>query len=206
LFEQYRDPKTDEIDTITVAGTMQYLGALGVDLETAEMLVPLEIIKSPALGEIAKEPFVTGWKVLGADTVTKQKVYVAGQIKQLKSDMGLLKRVYRYTFICAKGTQKALPLDMAIVYWNMLFNPPGKPWVTESTNWIELWTEFLNAKWTKSVNKDMWNQTFEFFLKTMEDETLGFWSEDSAWPGVIDEFVAYAKAKIGGAPETMETD
>jgi len=55
----------------------------------------------------------------------------------------------------------------------------------------------------------MWNQTFEFYLKTLEDETLSFWSEDSAWPGVIDEFVVYVKEKRGDVadvPESMETD
>ena len=67
----------------------------------------------------------------------------------------------------------------------------------------------MNEKWNKSVNKDMWNQTFEFYLKTLEDETLSFWSEDSAWPGVIDEFVVYVKEKRGDVadvPESMETD
>jgi len=142
-----------------------------------------------------------------ADTITKQKAYLAGQIKQLSSDMTLFKRVYRHTFIFAKEKdQKALPKDTAVVYWDLLFKSPGKPWVTSSTNWIEMWIEFLGAKWNKSVNKDMWNQTFEFFLKTMEDETLGFWSEDGAWPGVIDDFVAYVKEKRGDVPDSMETD
>jgi DCN1-like protein 1/2 len=134
-------------------------------------------------------------------------VYVAGQVKLMKTDMVLFKRVYRHTFICSKEKgQKALALENALVYWEMLFGPSGKPWVTASTNWTELWLEFLNAKWTKSVNKDMWNQTFEFFQKTLQDETLSFWSEDGAWPGVIDEFVAYAKEKRGDLPESMETD
>jgi DCN1-like protein 1/2 len=142
-----------------------------------------------------------------ADTIPKQKAYVAGQIKQLSVDMALFKRVYRHTFVCAREPgQKALPLDNALVYWEMVFNPPGKRWVTASTDWTTLWIEYLKANWTKTVNKDMWNQTFEFFLKTMQDETLSFWSEDGAWPGVIDEFVAYAKEKRGDLPETMETD
>jgi DCN1-like protein 1/2 len=142
-----------------------------------------------------------------ADTVSKQQAYVAEQVKALQSDMGLFKRVYRYTFVCTKEKgQKALALENALVYWGLLFSPPGVPWVTASTNWIELWTEFLKAKWTKSVNRDMWNQTFEFFLKTKQDETLSFWSEDGAWPGVIDDFVAYAKEKRGDLPESMETD
>lgn len=132
---------------------------------------------------------------------------MAGQIKNLSSDIALFKKVYRHTFICAKDKgQKALPLENALVYWELLFSPPGKPWITASTNWADLWMEFLKAKWTKSVNKDMWNQTFVFFEKTIDDESLSFWSEDGAWPGVIDDFVVYAKEKRGDVPESMETD
>jgi DCN1-like protein 1/2 len=144
---------------------------------------------------------------LSADTIPKQKAYIAGQLKQLSVDMALFKRVYRHTFICSREPgQKALPLENALVYWEMIFSEPGKPWITGTTNWTNLWIEFLKANWTKTVNKDMWNQTFEFFQKTMQDETLSFWSEDGAWPGVIDEFVAYVKEKRGDLPDTMETD
>ncbi len=142
-----------------------------------------------------------------ADTIPKQKTYVAGQIKQLSTDMVLFKKVYKHVFVCAKEKgQKALPLDNAIVYWTLLFSFPGMEWATATTNWIKLWVEFLNTKWTKSVNKDMWNQTAHFFEKTMEDDTLSFWSEDGAWPGVIDQFVEYVKKERGDTADTMETD
>jgi DCN1-like protein 1/2 len=89
----------------------------------------------------------------------------------------------------------------------MLFNPPGMKWATASTDWLDLWLEFLQKKWTKSVNKDMWNQTFEFFQKSMQDETLSFWSEDGAWPSVIDDFVAYVKEQRDPqVADKMDTD
>jgi DCN1-like protein 1/2 len=59
------DPKAEEIETLTVDGTMKYLQALGVSLENAEMLVPLEIVQAPAMGEISKDGFVDGWKTIG---------------------------------------------------------------------------------------------------------------------------------------------
>lgn len=122
--------------------------------------------------------------------------------------MALFKRVYKRTFLCAKEKeQKAITLEMATLYWDVLFSPPGRPWVTASVDWKAMWIEYLTKNWNKSVNKDMWNQTFEFFLKTMEDETLSFWSEDSAWPGVIDDFVLYTiDAKKGNRGDKMETD
>lgn len=56
------DPKTDEVDTISVEGTMKYLADLSINMENAEFLVPLEIVQAPALGEITKDGFVDGWK------------------------------------------------------------------------------------------------------------------------------------------------
>jgi DCN1-like protein 1/2 len=142
-----------------------------------------------------------------ADTILKQKAYINSQVKLLSTDMGLFKKVYKHAFVCARDKgQKALALENALVYWGLLFSEPGKPWITRSTDWAALWQEFLKAKWTKSVNRDMWNQTFEFVQKTLQDESLSFWSEDGAWPGVIDEFVAYAKEKRGDNANSMETD
>ncbi|KAH8599876.1 Cullin binding-domain-containing protein [Bisporella sp. PMI_857] len=206
LFENYRE-STDEEGQINVNGLVKYFEDIGLDLESVGFLVPVEIIQAPAMGTSTKDGFIDGWKAIGADNLSKQKVHVAGQIKKLSTDTDLLKRVYRHAFIFAKEKdQKAIPLETAIVFWGLLFNEPSKPWITSSTNWIDLWIGFLKAKWTKSVNKDMWNQTFEFFLKTLQDETLSFWSEDGAWPGVIDDFVAYAKEKRGDTTESMETD
>lgn len=40
--------------------------------------------------------------------------------------------------------------------------------------------------------------------KTKEDETFDWWSEDGAWPGAIDEFVGYVRAKRGGKGVVVE--
>lgn len=39
--------------------------------------------------------------------------------------------------------------------------------------------------------------------KSVEDETMSWWSPDGAWPGAIDDFVGFVKAKRG---ETMEVE
>jgi hypothetical protein len=44
---------------------MRYLQDLGLNLESAEILVPLEIVQAPALAEMSKEAFVEGWKTVG---------------------------------------------------------------------------------------------------------------------------------------------
>lgn len=116
-----------------------------------------------------------------------------------------LKQIYKHSFILARPEgQKAVPLDTATVFWRLLFSPPSLEWSTSSTPWLDWWVEFLEQRWKKSVNKDMWDQTLSFAEKTLADESLSWWSEDSAWPGVIDEYVDYVqKEKRGG--ESMDT-
>ena len=56
---------SDEADTVTIEGTMSYLKDLQLDIESAEVLIPLEIIQAPALGEMSRSGFVEGWKSVG---------------------------------------------------------------------------------------------------------------------------------------------
>jgi DCN1-like protein 1/2 len=57
--------ESDDKDKTGVNGTMRYLQDLGLNLENAEMFVPLEIVQAPALAEMSKDGFVEGWKAIG---------------------------------------------------------------------------------------------------------------------------------------------
>ena len=109
------------------------------------------------------------------------------------------KSIYKHSFILARPEgQKAVPLDTATVFWRLLFSAPSLQWEAENTPWLDWWIEFLESRWKKSVNKDMWDQTLSFAEKTLADGSLSWWSEDAAWPGVIDEFVEYAQKEKRG--------
>lgn len=43
-------------------------------------------------------------------------------------------------------------------------------------------------------------------MKCLKDESMGWWSEDGAWPGVLDEFVGYVRERRGGKEEPEEMD
>jgi DCN1-like protein 1/2 len=136
-----------------------------------------------------------------------QAAYVRAQISKLSDDMNLFKKVYRYAFIVGRERdQKALSLENALVYWGMLFAEPGWEWVSANHNWLDHWKRFLSEKWTRSVNKDMWNMILEFAVKSKEDESLSFWTEDGAWPSVIDDFVEWCKQNGIGATQSMDVD
>lgn len=117
----------------------------------------------------------------------------------------LYTKVYNHTFQLAKsGNQKSIPLELASAYWELLFTSPlsAVRWTTDSSPWVQWWIEYLTTEWKRSVNKDVWTQTLKFAQLTLEDEQLTFWTEESSWPSVVDEFVEWVKREKRGAGQT----
>ncbi|ANB15542.1 hypothetical protein AWJ20_3170 [Sugiyamaella lignohabitans] len=77
--------------------------------------------------------------------------------------------------------------ETAVANWNLLLNGRFSE--------LDKWSEFVLNKYKRNISKDVWNMTWEFakYLKT--DPELQEYSDEGAWPSVIDEFVAYLKNK-----------
>ncbi|KAI9837354.1 MAG: hypothetical protein M1819_000429 [Sarea resinae] len=198
LFNKYRDSPEESPDTIGVEGAMKYLGDLGVNLDEVTVLAISEALQAPTMGEFNREGFVDGWRSLDADTIPNQQAAVSQLRANLTADRELFKRVYKYTFFLARlPGQKAVALDAAIEYWRLLFQPPSVSWNTDETPWLDWFIEFLQSRWKKTVNRDMWDMTYVFFQRSTEDESMSWWDENGAWPGVLDDFVLYVREKRG---------
>ncbi|KAI0390398.1 DUF298-domain-containing protein [Xylariaceae sp. FL0594] len=194
-----------EKDVLGAESCMNYLQSVGVELEDASLFIAMELLKAPGIGEITREGFVNGWKETGVEvSIAAQAVHLKRLASSMARDRDHFRKVYRYAFVAGKEKdQRALALDMAVVYWDTLFKHPGPRWVgsKSSVDWLEEWKTFLQENWKRSVNRDMWNQTLEFAFKSTDDEALSFWSEDASWPGVIDDFVVWYRQK-----DSMEID
>ena len=210
------DPSRDlENDTIEVESSMEYLQSLGVNPESAEFFVVLEIVQAESFGKITKKSYVEGWKNTGVPaTAADHAKHVQSLIQRLPVDPAYFRKVYRHAFVAGKDeNQKALQLDRAEVFWDMLFNPSIHAWQTPGVDWLDTWKTFLEQKYNKTVSRDMWNQTLEFANKTIAAGSLSFWDENSSWPTVIDQFVDYCAehkmGKVAGngtAADGMEVD
>ena len=153
---------------------------------------------SPSPSQLRKKPPLTHSPPPpnSADTLSKQQSLIPQFRRHLSTSPDFFKRTYKHTFLIARAPgQKSVQLDTAIEYWRLLFTGPGLAWHSPATPWLEWWVEYLEARWKKSVNKDMWDQTGIFVAKSLADESMGWWSEDGAWPGVLDEFVAFVREK-----------
>jgi DCN1-like protein 1/2 len=121
---------------------------------------------------------------ISCDTVDKQKAYIKNLKEELPANRDLFERVYKYAFTIAKtGNSKQAALDQAIAFWDL-----------------------LTTSYKKSINKDMWNETLKFAKLTLADEEMSFWTEESSWPSVIDDFVAWVKNEKRGGSKTEVMD
>ncbi|GAP88824.1 putative defective in cullin neddylation protein 1 [Rosellinia necatrix] len=197
LFDSLRDEGEDSKDTLGADSAMRYLQSIGVGLEDASLFLAVHLLQAPSIGEIPRDGFVNGWKDAGIEAKTEAQAahlkYLAGL---MTTERDLFRKVYRYVFVAGKeGDQRAISLEMALLYWDTIFKKPGQSWAGPTTNWLNEWRTFLQDNWKRSVNRDMWNQTLEFAFKSMDDESLIFWNENGAWPGVIDDFVGWIQRK-----------
>ncbi|KAI1435165.1 DUF298-domain-containing protein [Xylaria sp. CBS 124048] len=199
LFDSLRDDKEDPKDSLGANSSMRYLESIGVNLEDASLFIAMELLRAPSIGEITRAGFLEGWKEAGVEAkIPAQAACIKHLAGLMPKDRDLFRKVYRYAFVAGKeGEQRALSLDLAMIYWDTLFEKPGQCWASLAAriDWLEQWKMFLRQNWKRSVNRDMWNQTLEFAFKSLDDSSLSFWSEDGAWPGVIDEFVAWHKER-----------
>ncbi|KAK6536508.1 Scaffold-type E3 ligase [Arthrobotrys megalospora] len=186
IFDQYRQPE-DSPDTLTIAGTMAYFEALGLQVEDVTVVPLSKALGSESMGEFTRQGFTDGWMQLGADSLPKMQEKLRELRQSLDTDEDYFKDVYKWVFGWAKpaGT-KALPLESAIEWWRLLlqsrFGDNGH---------LERWAEFLESKWKKSIPKDTWNMFYEFILSAKADPTLTGYDEHGSYPSTIDAYVDY---------------
>ncbi|KAL1961174.1 hypothetical protein VTO42DRAFT_3119 [Malbranchea cinnamomea] len=202
VFDTYRDAPSENPDGIGIEGAMRYFGDIRVGLDEVACLAVSELLQSPSMGEFTREHFVNGWRNVNCESIAKQSAYAAQLRTRLRSESDLFRRVYRYTFpISRMQGQRNLALEIAIEQWRLFFTPDngGISWNTETTPWLDWWIEFMESKWKRPINKDLWEQTEVLMRKTHEDESMSWWNPEGAWPGAIDDFVAFVQEKRGKA-------
>jgi DCN1-like protein 1/2 len=143
------------------------------------------------------------------ETIDKQKGYIKNLKQEMPGNRELFERIYKFAFtISLSPPSKQASLEQAIAFWDLLFSSPlsAIKWTSTQTPWLDWWKEFLTTSYKKSVNKDMWNETLKFAKLTLEDEEMSFWTEESSWPSVIDDFVEWVKNEKRGGSKTEVMD
>jgi DCN1-like protein 1/2 len=185
MLKQTIDSDTDEIG---IDGTIRYIQDLGLQVEDPVVLAVAKELGSPRMGAFQKQPFIVGWRTLGASDLTSMKKAVDRLKRQLNSDTNYFAEVYRFTFTYnLQEGSRILPLEMAVANWNLL--------LPSHFNKLNLWIEFVSEHYKRNVSKDTWNMVWEFSQYLNNDPNLDNYDSEGAWPSVIDEFVEYLRQK-----------
>ncbi|KAJ5558992.1 hypothetical protein N7461_002964 [Penicillium sp. DV-2018c] len=198
LFESYRDDPIESPDTIGITRAMDFLRDINVELDEVACLGIAELLKSPSMGEFTREGFVYGWVNVRCGTLPAMQEYAKKLRATIPKDPHVFRKVYCYAFMLSRMQgQRNLQFDIATEQWRLFFTAEhgGVAWNTETTPWLDWWIEFLEGRGSKPVNKDLWEQVEVFMRKSLADEEMGFWDPEGAWPGAIDDFVEWVRAK-----------
>jgi len=144
-------------------------------------------IKCKTLGEINRTEFVDGFATLGADTTTEIK----SQLATIKSSLATsgnaatFKDFYLWVFTFIKDDEERKVVDAAPAVEMMA--------LVLADRWTHLpkWVDFVTSTSVKVISFDVWSQVLEF-SKEVKDLSL-YNPDESAWPGIFDEFVEFVK-------------
>jgi len=175
---------SEQSDALDVTQTIDFLTAIGVNLESPLVLCIAYELQAPAIGTILRQPFVDGWARLEAASLAEMKQCVSLLNVEFQK-YKYFREVYHHTFeLNLEKDAKSIPKDIAMAYWEVLLLP-------RYTNIIKYWFEFLNEE---QISRDTWNMLLEFCEYQMQsDPTLAQYDESSSWPVVIDDFVEFLR-------------
>ena len=209
------DAPKEEPDKIAFEGVVQYLEHLGIGLDDLAFVAIFDLVEAPAMGEMTREGFVTGWTNASTlsnpcDTIDRQKEHAKILSDRMSNDPAYFRQIYKKCFQYAKPEgQRAVPVEESFAFWDMFYGggKNGISWNTSKVNWYDLWKEYYTSKNNRPVNKDLWNQMAELVSKTREPngESLAWWTEDGAWPTAIDEYVAFVKERHSPAESSSSS-
>lgn len=179
---------TDDASQLGPEGMERFCQDLKVDPENIVMLVIAYRMNAKNMGYFTQTEWLKGLSdpEINCDTPVKLQNKLNFLLNQL-NDPQTFKLIFRYAYDFARDKdQRSMDIETAKAMLNLL--------LSKSWQLYPEFSEFLEQpKAPRVINKDQWNNIFEFSRTISLD--LSNYSIDGAWPVLLDDFVEYLQKK-----------
>lgn len=188
FFLKYANDRLDnEPQRIGPHGVQRFLNDLGLEPTDRLVLIIAWKMQAQTQCEFSWEEFSLGLSELKVDTLEKLREKVPTLYTEIGTPQ-VFRKFYQFAFTYARGSlTRTLDVETAIAYWKIVF--------ADDFSYLPLWTAFLREKGVKGITRDTWNLLLDF--ANMVSPDFSNYDAESAWPVLIDEFVEYAREKLG---------
>ncbi|XP_050540948.1 DCN1-like protein 3 isoform X3 [Daktulosphaira vitifoliae] len=184
LFDCYKDSVED---LILIDGIERLCSDLQMSPEEFRILVLAWKCDAHQMCRFTRTEFINGCSSLQVDTIPLMKIKLTEMTNDLNYNNEEFKSLYRFTFKFGLDNvvgQRILPVDTAIVLWQLVFSK-RKPAI------LQRWLTFLETQDNiRGIPKDTWNM-FLNFAESVFNGDLSNYDDTEAWPSIFDDFVEY---------------
>ncbi|KAJ3981805.1 Cullin binding-domain-containing protein [Lentinula detonsa] len=213
LFQKYADP--DDPPAIGPAGLEQLCNEAVIPMDGAMPLILAWQLDAKEMGKFTKDEWLKGTSKLKISSLpplvtalsdldnllilSKSPVKSNSKtdpydretyVNYTKNIKGAYHGLYMFCFKLAKPEQsRNIDMETSMALWSVILCPKY-PVMKEVLEFIA-----ENENVYKATNKDLWTMMFEF-CETVKPDMQDY-ETDGAWPTLLDDFVAWKKAKSG---------
>lgn len=178
FFTRYKD---EGQDAVLPEGIERFCVDLKVEPTDFIMLVIAWKFQASEMCRFTRKEFVDGCKSLRVSDTQGLRRKFPELIQETNSSERSFKELYQFTFTFGLDRdQRALPADMAIALWELIFTHRKLPL-------LQRWFDYLKQAEVRGVSKDTWSM-FLPFINTIAPD-LSNYDEAEAWPSLFDDFV-----------------